>query len=177
MVGRSLFLSLVFCLSSLFIGNGWTQAHDCIGENARPNKHFVSTDLNLRSNPGRWSDVLVTLPEGEIVYAYNIYQGWSQVNVASLNVTGWVATRFLTKSCVSGGGLDRASLSRASVVQMLISQSRASYSGSCPCPYNVDRGGRRCGGRSAYSRPGGRSPICYASDVSNAMVDRFRASR
>lgn len=50
-------------------------------------------------------------------------------------------------------------------VQRQIRQSIASYSGSCPCPYSVDRGGRRCGGRSAYSRPGGSAPICYASDV------------
>src|SRR2546422_1395863 len=28
-------------------------------------------------------------------------------------------------------------------------------------PYNTDRAGRRYGARSAYSRPRGRSPICY----------------
>ena len=49
--------------------------------------------------------------------------------------------------------------------QRAIRQSIAAYSGSCPCPYSVDRGGRRCGGRSAYSKPGGAAPLCYASDV------------
>ena len=41
---------------------------------------------------------------------------------------------------------------------------RASVSGSCDCPYDRDSSGRRCGRRSAYSRPGGRSPICYVGD-------------
>ncbi|MDX2216921.1 MAG: YARHG domain-containing protein [Oculatellaceae cyanobacterium bins.114] len=31
----------------------------------------------------------------------------------------------------------------------------------CDCPYDVDAAGRQCGRRSAYSRPGGASPICY----------------
>jgi hypothetical protein len=64
--------------------------------------------------------------------------------------------------------------SDTSIRQELIRRSIASYPGSCPCPYNVDRGGRRCGGRSAYSRPGGYSPVCYENDVSQAMVERFR---
>lgn len=50
-------------------------------------------------------------------------------------------------------------------VQRAIRQSIAAYSGSCPCPYSVDRRGRRCGARSAYSRPGGAAPLCYPSDV------------
>lgn len=59
--------------------------------------------------------------------------------------------------------------------QILIQQSRARYAGSCPCPYNVDRGGRRCGGRSAYSRAGGASPLCYEEDITDEMVQSYRA--
>ncbi len=58
-----------------------------------------------------------------------------------------------------------ASASNESETQRAIRQSIAAYSGSCPCPYSVDRAGRRCGARSAYSRPGGAAPLCYASDV------------
>jgi len=50
-------------------------------------------------------------------------------------------------------------------VQRAIRDSIAAYSGSCPCPYSVDRAGRRCGARSAYSRPGGARPLCYPGDV------------
>ena len=42
---------------------------------------------------------------------------------------------------------------------------RASQAGNCECPYDTDRAGRECGGRSAYSRLGGRSGAqCYTSD-------------
>lgn len=58
--------------------------------------------------------------------------------------------------------------------ERLISRSIAAYSGSCPCPYSTDRAGRRCGGRSAYSRPGGASPLCYKSDVDQDLVERSR---
>lgn len=48
--------------------------------------------------------------------------------------------------------------------QAEINRSIASYKGSCPCPYSVDRAGRKCGRRSAYSRAGGARPLCYPSD-------------
>jgi len=62
----------------------------------------------------------------------------------------------------------------AAIAQEIISSSIASYSGSCPCPYNTDRAGRSCGRRSAYSRPGGASPICYSNDVTKKMIDDHR---
>jgi hypothetical protein len=58
----------------------------------------------------------------------------------------------------------------------IIELSVASYSGSCPCPYNRDRAGRSCGKRSAYSRPGGAAPLCYEGDVTAAMVAAYRAT-
>lgn len=65
----------------------------------------------------------------------------------------------------------------AQVKQRLIRESIASYPGSCPCPYSTDRAGRRCGARSAYSRPGGYAPLCYPSDVTPAQVRAARGSR
>ena len=64
--------------------------------------------------------------------------------------------------------------SDAQIRQRIIRESIAAYPGSCPCPYNVDRGGRRCGARSAFSRPGGYAPICYPADVSAAAVAAWR---
>jgi hypothetical protein len=58
--------------------------------------------------------------------------------------------------------------------QAIIAQSIASYRGNCPCPYNSDKAGHKCGGRSAYSRPGGASPVCYAKDVTQKMVDDYK---
>lgn len=56
----------------------------------------------------------------------------------------------------------------------LVRESIASYSLNCPCPYNTDRAGGNCGRRSAYSRPGGRQPLCYETDVTKVMVEQYR---
>lgn len=65
-------------------------------------------------------------------------------------------------------------LSDAQIRQILINESIAAYSGNCPCPYSTMRNGRACGGRSAYSRPGGESPLCYPKDVTAEMVQAYR---
>ena len=68
----------------------------------------------------------------------------------------------------------RKRLSDAQVKQLLIDESIAAYSGNCPCPYYMDRRGRRCGRRSAYNREGGEAPLCYPQDVSKEMVQAYR---
>lgn len=92
-----------------------------------------------------------------------------------------------TADAVGGWSCDNGFLKRAEacvtvanatdeeVKEALVVRSIAGYAGNCPCPFNRDRAGRRCGARSAYSRPGGASPMCYPSDVSEAMVRQFRA--
>ena len=65
----------------------------------------------------------------------------------------------------------------AEIKQYLIQQSIRRYSGSCACPYNTDTAGRRCGKRSAYSKPGGASPLCYASDVTKEMVNQYKTRK
>lgn len=81
--------------------------------------------------------------------------------------------RLLFVILVSMVGLVQAA-TNDEIKQELIRQSISSYSGSCPCPYNSARNGSRCGGRSAYSRPGGYSPLCYPSDVTNDMIMKYR---
>ena len=82
-----------------------------------------------------------------------------------------------TSSTISASTTSTATvprLSDAQIRQILIDESIASYSGSCACPYNRARNGSRCGGRSAWSRAGGASPLCYTSDVTQEMIDRYR---
>jgi hypothetical protein len=62
----------------------------------------------------------------------------------------------------------------AQIRQILIDESIAAYSGNCPCPYSTMSNGRKCGRRSAYSRPGGEAPLCYAKDVTAEMVQAYR---
>src|SRR5688572_20849251 len=60
------------------------------------------------------------------------------------------------------------------IKKAIIQESIAAYRGSCPCPYNTARNGGSCGGRSAYSRPGGYSPLCYPKDVTDDMVRQYK---
>ena len=65
----------------------------------------------------------------------------------------------------------------AEIKKILIKQSVSeylAYKGNCPCPYNYDIAGRLCGERSAHTKPGGASPLCYDSDVSDRMVKRYK---
>ena len=50
-------------------------------------------------------------------------------------------------------------------VRQIINESIAMYPGKCACPYSLMSNGRKCGKRSAYSKPGGYEPLCYPEDV------------
>lgn len=139
---------------------------------ASPDIAYVSASaLNVRDGPGGEFSVTARLIRNARVEVLDVSGDWRLIQSGA--VRGWVSGAYLSAEPhrprpVQGGQSD------ASIRQALIARSLASYAGSCPCPYNVDRGGRRCGGRSAYSRPGGASPLCYAGDVSDAAVQAFR---
>lgn len=61
-----------------------------------------------------------------------------------------------------------------SIKRKMIQDSISGYTGNCPCPYSTMKNGRACGRRSAYSRPGGRSPICYETDITPEMIEKYR---
>lgn len=58
------------------------------------------------------------------------------------------------------------------IKQQMIQESIASYSGNCPCPYNLAKNGSKCGARSAWSKKGGYAPLCYESDITDEMLKR-----
>lgn len=66
------------------------------------------------------------------------------------------------------------SISDSQIRKILIQQSTTAYPGNCPCPYFTDRAGRSCGRRSAYSKPGGYSPLCYDEDVTQDMIKAYK---
>jgi hypothetical protein len=70
-----------------------------------------------------------------------------------------------------------AALTAAAIAAIIVQASRDQYHAGgrpCACPDDSMRNGRACGGRSAYSRPGGAAPLCYTSDVTAAMIDTYR---
>jgi hypothetical protein len=71
--------------------------------------------------------------------------------------------------------LSATHLTDEEIRQRIVQQSIQSYPGNCPCPYHVDRVGRRCGARSAWGRPGGYSPVCYTNEVTNEMIEKYRS--
>lgn len=60
------------------------------------------------------------------------------------------------------------------VKQRIIDDSIASYPGTCACPFNTARNGSSCGRRSAWSKAGGYSPVCYKKEVTKDMVKEWR---
>lgn len=85
-----------------------------------------------------------------------------------------VAVALMLGAPLAMAGQAKPKMTTAQVKKAIIRQSIARYPGSCPCPYSVTRSGSRCGRRSAYSKPGGYSPKCYARDVSGRDVRIWR---
>jgi hypothetical protein len=70
-----------------------------------------------------------------------------------------------------------AVLTAAAIAAIIVQASRDQYHAGgrpCACPDDTARNGSSCGGRSAYSRPGGAAPLCYPSDVTAAMIESYR---
>jgi len=70
-------------------------------------------------------------------------------------------------------------LTEAAIIAAIIAASIAEYKAMgkpCACPEDAMRNGRRCGGVSAWSRPGGYKPLCYTADVTAQMIAVYRAS-
>lgn len=68
-------------------------------------------------------------------------------------------------------------MTAAAIAAAIVQASRAQYHAGgrpCACPDDRARNGSSCGGRSAYSRPGGAAPLCYLSDVTTAMIESYR---
>lgn len=143
----------------------------------------------LRSSPSKNGAILDRLDLGRKVTLLGQENGWSHVRDDLTQRDGWLSSRLLNNEPpkekrepdkpkpsepkkVDPPNLP--TLTDATIIARIISESISGYPGNCPCPYNRDRAGHKCGGRSAYSRPGGYSPVCYPTDVTRAMIDAFR---
>ncbi len=150
----------------------------------------------LRNGPGKTFSILDRYDTGRELLVTGSDGDWSKVTDRLTQRIGWIATALLTDERPTSQEIEKGEkkpsaptdsppdtppvapsipqLSDSTVVQRIIAESIAMYPGSCACPYNTDRGGRRCGKRSAYNRGGGYAPICFAGDVSSEMIESFR---
>jgi len=140
--------------------------------------------LNVRSGPSKTDKVVWTVKRDEAVLVKQARGDWSFIIGARYE--GWVYSGYLTRKTAPQQQVSlqtkslptvhrQPRLTETAITKILIERSHAYYSGNCPCPYNTDRAGRRCGGRSAYSRPGGASPLCYPNDITATMMSDYRA--
>lgn len=136
----------------------------------------------LRATAGSKGKILDRLGPGQEVTALEKRPGWVRVRHGLTQREGWILAKRLRDAPPVEEAEEPAApkispaLTVAAIAKLLIADSIASYPSSCACPYQSDRGGRSCGRRSAYSRPGGYAPLCYASDITPAMVAGYRAS-
>ena len=86
----------------------------------------------------------------------------------------YFAVIFLTLACAAANAQTK---SVDLIKQEIIRDSINSYSGRCACPYSTTRTGSRCVGNSAYSRSGGKAPLCYPEDVTSEMVEKYSKTR
>lgn len=145
----------------------------------------VSADrLRMRTGPSSSAGVVATLGRGTAGRVLRQEGSWALVRLADSR-EGWLHRRYLsaqgtaeppTRPRVEERALiappPRRAIPFAPPARQRAAVSRPQASGPvrdartgiCDCPYDRMRNGRLCGGRSAYSRPGGRSPKCYAGD-------------
>jgi hypothetical protein len=98
---------------------------------------------------------------------------WASVGLGLALASGtWADT--LSPSLAQRASMSGATIA-ATIVRMCLDQYHSHA--PCACPYDVDRGGHSCGRRSAYDRPGGYSPVCFARDVTPGMIADFRAGK
>lgn len=81
---------------------------------------------------------------------------------------------FVTSSAALGKG---PAISDTQIKENIIKESIAEYPGTCACPINRARNGSSCGKRSAWSKAGGYSPICYKDEVTKEMIKAWRENQ
>ncbi|BDA75944.1 hypothetical protein CAL7716_101100 (plasmid) [Calothrix sp. PCC 7716] len=89
---------------------------------------------------------------------------WYKVKFVQSGARGWIHNKFVALESESSAPISEIPAPVQTPQIVSIQPIRESISGSCECPYDTDRRGRSCGGRSAYSRPGGASPVCYVGE-------------
>ncbi|WP_405030749.1 SH3 domain-containing protein [Pleomorphomonas sp. JP5] len=136
----------------------------------------TTANVRLRSTEAADAPIIRTLKKGTAVEVSASSGDRLKVSVPSLGLTGWVHRDYVAEGTTAA--LVAPAQSAAPKAAPALKAAKPSppklrtqpapgnpirdpVYGSCDCPYDYARNGSRCGGRSAYSRPGGREPVCY----------------
>lgn len=122
-------------------------------------KYISKNSVNVRALPTIKSPKIGNLKLNTQINYYQYNAGWYQIKIPDSQIMGWIRADLLADAKRQSKPKPKAPLALKSVKKT--GPTRSPYYGTCDCPYDRARNGSRCGGRSAYSRPGGRSPVCY----------------
>jgi hypothetical protein len=127
---------------------------------------FTTAHVRLRASPSTAAPVIWTAPAGTDVISIRREHDWHYTTVSGYS--GWMRGDLLSATKPVPAAAFKLEQSQPPAVPPAKPRPdrsgeaiRDPVIGSCDCPYDVMRNGRLCGGRSAYSRPGGRRPQCY----------------
>ncbi|MGH1577372.1 SH3 domain-containing protein [Planktotalea sp.] len=149
--------------------------------------YVTATRLNVRRGPAQSNARIGVLSHGAKVAVIEQRGGWTRINGArdGTQLSGWVSSKYVSATAPRAAPKTEKTRVRAVATpsnrditqarKAIIRQSIAAYPGNCPCDYNRDRAGHRCGKRSAWSRRGGYAPLCYESDVTQAHLQSYFA--
>ncbi len=142
----------------------------------------------IRSEPSATASILDRVDDGLLVVEYERRDDWVLIEHPVSARRGWVSASRISLSAPAEPAAERKRddevksrsrvvLTTAAIVALLIRESLAEYHAHapCACPYDHDRRGHQCGGRSAWSRPGGYAPLCYPKDVTAEAIAAYRA--
>ena len=125
--------------------------------------YVIGDAVNLRAGPSTDYGVIGQAHRGDVGEELGRNGEWVRLRLERNGTEGWMFGRYVAREPPSAVSVARQApateqqgiaqppaptVSEDAIRQALVDASIARYPGSCPCPYHVDRGGRRCGGRS-----------------------------
>lgn len=122
-------------------------------------KYISKKSVNIRALPSVKSLKIGNLKLNTKLNYYQFKQGWYQIKLPNSQTLGWIRGDLLADNIYKT--LPKPKPQPVAKAVKKTGPRRSPYYGTCDCPYDRASNGSRCGGRSAYSRPGGRSPVCY----------------
>jgi hypothetical protein len=131
-------------------------------EPVNPITMYAKARTRVRVGPSTETDIVTTVEPGTSFLAVARQGRWLRITVG--RQAGWIRDDLLSTVAPRPPAAAPLITTRSAAPEPVDrggEPTRDPVTGSCDCPYDRMRNGRRCGGNSAYSRPGGRSPVCY----------------
>ncbi len=124
-------------------------------------RYIVKPVVNVRAKPTIKSSKVGKLKLNTKLEYFEIRNNWYLVQFSKNRSFGWVRGDMMSKIKPKRKIKPKLTTPIALKQSKRTGAIRSPFRGKCDCPYDLTRKGKRCGKRSAYSRPGGASPRCY----------------